>query len=163
MPACERAMRNAILLLILLLLGCGGGDGKLAGGEAGASVQTASLTGLYESVEQGGQGARMCMISQPDGTVLFGLVTEAPRSCGGAGEAAREGNVLRLTMAGDEECVVNAQIADTQVTFPSALPAGCDYYCAPGATLAGATFQKTGGTVEDALRATDPTGDPLCG
>jgi hypothetical protein len=105
------------------------------------------------------------MISEGSGAASFGIVTEAPNggSCGGAGEAVREGNVLRLAMAGDEECAIEAQIEGTQVTLPASLPEGCAYYCGPGATLAGIAFEKTGGTVEDAMRTTDLAGDPLCG
>lgn len=159
-------MKRAMLLLIPLLAGCARSDGdESAGRESGAPVQTAELTGLYKAGGDGGKSARMCMISDPSGTATFAIVTETPDagSCGGAGQAAREAGLLRLTMAGDEECVIEARVEDRQVRFPPSLPEGCAYYCAPGATLAGADFEKTGGTAEDAMRATDLAGDPLCG
>lgn len=159
-------MKRAILLLIPLLAGCGRGDGdETAGRDSREPVQTADLTGLYEAGGEGGQRARMCMISDPSGAASFAIVTETPDggSCGGAGEAVRKGNMLRLTMAGDEQCVIDAQTGGTQVTLPRSLAEGCAYYCAPGASLAGAVFEKTGGTAKDAMRATDLAGDPLCG
>lgn len=168
-------MKAAILLLIPLLAGCGRGDGDEGAGRdsrveaarrgSAQPAQTADLTGLYEARGQGERRARMCMISDPSGPVSFGIVTEAPGggSCGGAGEAVRQGKLLRLTMTGDEECVIETQIAGTQVTFPGTLAEGCAYYCGPGATLAGAAFEKTGGTAQDAMRAIDLAGDPLCG
>jgi hypothetical protein len=161
-------MKLAILLLIPLLAGCGRGDGDdAAAPDSGEPVQIADLTGLYEARAEGEQRSRMCMISDPSGSgpVSFGIVTETPGggSCSGAGEALGEGRLLRLTMGGDEECVIEAQISGTQVTFPLGLPEGCAYYCGPGATLAGATFEKTGGTAQDAMRAIDLAGDPLCG
>jgi hypothetical protein len=164
-------MKRTILLLIPLLAACGGGEGE-GGREEGArsdsraAVQTADLTGLYEvRAPEEGKRAQMCMISSASGTASFGIVTRnaAGGSCGGAGQAAREGDVLRLTMAGDEECVIEARMAGTRVTLPAGLPQGCDYYCGPGATLAGASFEKTGGTAADAMRASDLAGDPLCG
>ena len=104
------------------------------------------------------------MISERSGAASFALVAEASGGgCGGAGEAVRQGDLLRLTMGGDEECVIEAQIAGARVTIPGSLPEGCAYYCAPGATLAGTAFEKIGGTTEDAMRALDPAGDPLCG
>ena len=159
-------MKRLILLLVPLLAACGTGDGnETAGRHSREPVQIADLTGLYEARGGGEQRSRMCMISAETGEASFAIVVEAPGggSCGGAGEAVREGNLLRLTMGGDEQCVIGAQIAGTQVTFPSSLPEGCDYYCGPGATLAGAVLKKTGGTAEDAMRAKDLAGDPLCG
>ena len=168
-------MRQAILFLAPLLAACGGGGGNdsagrvIAGGETAASdsrpeVQTADLTGLYEARAQGAKRSRMCMISEEPSSAAFGLVVETPGgSCGGAGEAVRTGNRLRLTMAGEGECAIEALLEGTQVTFPDSLPEGCAYYCGSGATLAGERFEKTGGTVEEAMRATDLAGDPLCG
>lgn len=159
-------MKWAILLLIPLLAGCGRSDGdETAGRESREPVQTAVLTGLYEAAGKGEQRAQMCMISDPTGVVSFGIATEEPDgdSCGAAGEAVRQADLLRLTMGGDEECVIEARIAGTQVTLPPSVPEGCAYYCGPGASLAGTVFEKTGGTAEDAMRALDLAGDPLCG
>jgi hypothetical protein len=159
------AMRK-ILLMLLALSACR--DGESAGNEsAGRSkappVQTASLTGLYE----GGAAQRrnqMCIVERDGAAASFGFVTWAERdqNCSGDGEAVRQGNVLRLTMTGDEQCVIEARIDGTRVTLPGQLPEGCGYYCGRGATLAGASFDKVGGTLEDARRAVDLVGDPLC-
>jgi hypothetical protein len=65
-------------------------------------------------------------------------------------------------MSGDEPCTIEARIEGTRVAFPPSLPAGCAYYCSRGARFAGAAFDKTGGTAEDARRAQDLIGDPLC-
>lgn len=161
-------MRAATPILCLLLAACGtGGEGEqTAAPEAReAAVQTAELTGLYEGEGAGERRDRLCMLARGSGMTRFGIVTWGPegRNCSGAGSAVRQGDVLRLAMAGDEECAIEARIEDRQVTLPAALPQGCDYYCGPGATLAGKRFEKTGGTAQDAMRATDLVGDPLCG
>lgn len=156
-----------MLFLIPLLVGCGKGDGAdpAGGAESPGPVQVADLTGLYEARGQDGKHARMCMVTGSSREASFGIVIETPNggSCGGAGEAVRNGNVVRLTMAGDEACAIEARIEGRKVTLPSSLPESCGYYCGPGETLAGATFEKTGGTADDAKRALDLAGDPLCG
>lgn len=157
-------MKQAFLLLIPLLAACGRGGDDSGRSRSGPSVQTAELTGLYEAAGEDGQKGQMCVVPEAPGTFSFALVTEAQGGgCGGAGDAVLEGNLLRLNMTGDEECAIEAQVDGTRVTLPASLPEGCAYYCAPGATLSGQSFEKTGGTVEDAMRATDPAGDPLCG
>jgi len=161
-------MKAAILLLIPLLAGCGRGDGDgrddASGAKAGKPVQTAELTGLYEARSESGQSARMCMVTQ-SGATSFAIVVETPggASCAGAGTAVREADRLRLVMAGDSDCAIEAAIAGTRVTLPAAVGQGCAYYCGPGASLAGVAFEKIGGSAEDAARATDLAGDPLCG
>lgn len=163
-------MRNdpvrLVLLLALALSGCRGGEGE--GGNEGAPrpagpAQTATLTGLYE----GGEGSRrnqLCIVERAGRRTGFGLVTWSggDNNCSGSGLAAREGERLRLTMEGDESCAIDARIEGTNVTLPAALPRGCAYYCGPGAQLAGATFDKVGGSEQDARRAVDLVGDPLC-
>ena len=160
-------MKKRLFLLLLPLAGCGTGDapGNGASAEAPAkAVQTSELTGLYESGD-GPQRNQMCIVDRATGDSRFGLVVWGPeqRSCSGSGQATREGNVLRLAMTGDEQCVIEARIDGTRVTLPQTLPAGCSYYCGAGAQMTGAAFNKTGGTAQDALRAVDLVGDPLCG
>lgn len=159
-------MRRAFPLLIGMLAACGTGERHQSGARHSAEpVQTATLTGAYEERVNGEQRARMCMLSRPSGAASFALVSQMAdgRGCGGAGDAARSGSGLRVTMTGDSECVIEAQIRGSKLVFPRNLARGCNYYCAPGATLAGAVFQKIGGSVEDAKGAADLAGDPLCG
>jgi len=165
-------MRSA-LGLALLLAGCGSGTG--GGGNVAApadaaeqtvkaAVQTATLTGLYEG-GTGPQRNQLCILDRGTGDSRFGLVVwgGAESSCSGAGSAVREGNVLRLTMEGDQPCAVAGSIEGARLTFRGSVPAGCAYYCGAGASMAGAAFDKVGGTAEDAARALDLVGDPLCG
>jgi hypothetical protein len=175
-------MRRALVLLPLLLCACGAQDSMSnnganstgasgspadagAGRPAGAEpVQTATLTGLYESGPADRRN-QMCVTERPAGEARFGLVVRGAGSegCSGAGTAVRQGDALRLTMSGDEACTIEARIEGSRVAFPAALPPGCAYYCSRGARFAGATFDKTGGTAEDAMRAQDLVGDRLCG
>lgn len=145
--------RALAFVLLIALSGCRerdtGGDGATG------------LVGLYE----GGQGQRrnhMCLIER-DGATRFGLVTwagEGNTSCTGRGRATREGDRLALALQGDDSCIVEARIEGSRITLPASLPPGCAYYCGPEARMAGSTFDKTG---DDAGRAVDLVGDPLCG
>jgi hypothetical protein len=164
-------MRYGLLLIAgLALAGCSGGNGGneanaiIAEGEGSAKgpVQTNSLVGLYE----GGSAQRrnqMCVVDRA-GERRFGLVVwgENDHSCSGAGTATQQGSSLRLAMTGDEECAIEARIEGTRVTLPAELPQGCAYYCGARARMAGVQFDKTGGTEQDALKATDLVGEPLC-
>ena len=160
------------LLIALLLLGaCGTSEEQAnrAGAEAEANeaaveaVQTASLTGLYEG-SAGEQTNQLCIIDRGSGDARFGLVVWGGNmhSCSGSGSAAREGENLRLTMAGDETCAIEASISGETITLPATVPDSCAYYCGARATLGGATFQRKGATAEDALKAKDLVGEPLC-
>lgn len=153
-----------ILIALIMVAGCGAeGGGDETGTKGGEAVQTASLTGLYE----GGATNRpnqMCVIEREGGNAQFGLVVWGAdlHSCSGAGQAVKEGNVLRLTMAGDESCAIEARMENGTFTLPATVPEGCAYYCGARAQLGGASFAKKGGTVEEAMKAKDLVGEPLC-
>jgi len=126
-------------------------------------VQTATLIGLYEGAPALRRN-QMCMIER-SGRTSFAMVVwgAGERSCSGSGRAVRQGDRLLLTMEGESSCILDARISGGRVILPGLVPQSCAYYCGEGAQLGGATFDKTGGTQGDALRATDLAGDPLCG
>jgi hypothetical protein len=159
---------HAAMLLIIALAGCSGGEGGgnsagSAPARSGGPVQTATLTGLYESGD-GSRRNQLCIVEREGGRTTFGLVTwgDNNRNCSGSGLARRDGDRLRLQMEGDETCAIDAALVGAQVTLPASLPQGCAYYCGPSAQLAGARFDKTGGEQADARRAVDLAGEPLC-
>lgn len=161
-----------ILIALALLSACGTSEDEAAdkaGAEAQAddavadAVQTAGLTGLYES-KAGDQSNQLCVIDRGSGDARFGLVVWGGNmhSCSGTGSAVREDEILRLTMAGDETCTIEAAIDGGVVTLPDTVGDGCAYYCGARARLAGATFTRTGTAAEDAMKAVDLVGEPLC-
>jgi len=161
-----------VLMALVLVAGCGagsdqgnesGGSGKGRSGRGDAAVQINELTGLYE----GGAPLRphqMCMIDK-GGETSFALVVwgAGMHSCSGSGSAVRQGDTLRLSMAWDESCTIEAKIDGATATLPASLPQGCTYYCGAEAKLAGASFTKKSSKVEDAMKAKDLVGEPLCG
>jgi hypothetical protein len=160
-----------LILACVLATGCGQqgegtGNGAASGPAPGARrgpVQTATLTGLYET--NGTPPSQLC-ITEQGRAARFGLVIRrnGRPGCSGAGTALRSGGVLRLTMNGESPCTIEARLEGGRLSFPASLPATCSYYCAPGAAAGagGTAFEKTGGTNEDALRARDIVGDRLC-
>ena len=160
--------RLLCLGLVLLAAGCGRAGDREAGETVepvetpAPLVQTTTITGLYESGPEA-QRSQLCIVEDGTGVARFGLVLRtAGGNCSGAGTAERREAVLRLAMAGDSACPIEAATAGARVDFPRSLPSGCAYYCAPGAAMTGARFDKTGGTRDDAMRARDLVGDPLC-
>ncbi|HTU13180.1 MAG TPA: hypothetical protein VMG08_19990 [Allosphingosinicella sp.] len=162
-------MRKFSVLAIFLAAACGresgapGDNAAATGGAPGPArgpVQIATLTGLYESA--GPSPSQLC-ITEQGGTARFGLVTRGNAGvlCSGAGTATRRGSTLRLVMAGESACAIEARLDGARLVLP-AMPRGCDYYCSPGGGAESVSFAKTGGTREDALRAQDPVGGPLC-
>jgi hypothetical protein len=158
------------LILLFCLAGCAPGAGGAdraerpvrSNGPSRPPAQTWTLTGLYET--SGARPSQICIVEQSR-RARFGLVTwqSGRPGCSGAGAAVRRGDALTLTMDGESGCTIEARVRGPAVTFPAELPRGCAYYCAPGAPLAALVFTKTGGRSEDALRARDLVGDPLCG
>ena len=128
-----------------------------------AEARLTSLSGLYE----GGKGDpkhQMCILEERGGKQSFGLVIWGGNmhSCAGTGTATREGNVLKLAMAGDSACTIEAKIAGITVTLPESVPQGCSYYCGAQAKLSGAQLSQVGTTKADAMKAKDLVGEPLC-
>ncbi|HEV2745844.1 MAG TPA: hypothetical protein VGW34_00925 [Allosphingosinicella sp.] len=162
-----------LALVLALLAGCSDGDSQsgnaaapvapAAGKGAGEGGVLTSLTGLYEGGDADPRN-QLCMVPGEGGTTRFGLVVWGANmhSCSGSGTASRDGDALRLAMAGDEACTIEAKIAGTTIRFPAAIPDGCAYYCGARAAMDGAAFTRVGATRADAARAKDLVGEPLC-
>lgn len=166
------------LIALALLAGCGEaedgqrsaatGNGAAAANAAapaakGGVVPAAGLTGLYEGGDVDPRN-QLCIIDKGEAGAQFGLVVWGANmhSCSGSGTAVRDGGSLRLSMAGDEACAIEATIEGGTVTFPAGVPDGCAYYCGAQAKLGGVTLQMRGNRAEDALEAKDLVGEPLC-
>jgi len=104
------------------------------------------------------------MIDKGAGGAQFGLVVWGANltSCAGSGNAVRNGDMLQLEMAGDETCRIEARISGATITLPESVPAGCSYYCGPTARFAGPPLTRKGATADDAMKAKDLVGEPLC-
>lgn len=159
-------LRLPSLFALSLLASCSSETSEDNSAFAGApqpATGEATMVGLYEGgVTQ--PRNQLCLAPGEDGATRFGLVVwgSANHSCSGSGAATREGGRLRLAMAGDEACILDAQIAGPTLTLPAALPEGCAYYCGANASMAEAQLTQVGTTRADAAKATDLVGEPLC-
>jgi hypothetical protein len=170
----SRPIMKKSLVLLLLLAGCNRADAPADQGNSAAPVAAgpaakpaapaakARLTGLYEG-GTGPQKNQLCIVEK-GAEAQFGLLVWGSNlhSCSGAGRAVRTGERLSLSMTGDETCTIDATLKDGTIVLPGTLPTGCAYYCGASASLAGATFARSGSTAADAKKATDIAGDPLC-
>ena len=167
-----------LLIAFAILTGCSGGDDQQAGGNAAGSSQgggsarprapgaeLTTLTGLYEGGETNPRN-QMCIIDgEGENDARFGMVVwgAGMHSCSGVGTVAQEGNVLKLSMTGDSACKLEARIEGSTISLPASVPEGCAYYCGARAKLGSARLTQNGDTREDALKAKDLVGEPLCG
>lgn len=161
-------------VLLLALAACSpsadsGGNGSTTAGNAASTAPTPAsagssepLTGLYES---GGDIPKdqMCIVEEGK-SARFGLVVwgGGQHSCSGTGTVTRDGGKLRLAMAGDEACAIDATIADGTIVLPDSIPQSCAYYCGARASLGGASFARVASGEAASRKATDLVGEPLC-
>jgi hypothetical protein len=160
-----------LLLAFLLVAGCRGepqeGNQTAAPKESPPAraepARIGDLGGLYEG--GGDPKHQMCVVRGKGGEQRFGLVVWGGNmhSCSGSGTITRSGDTVRLAMAGDSSCTLEARISGTTIRLPQEVPQGCAYYCGARARLGGAELTQTGTTRDDALKAKDIVGDPLCG
>jgi hypothetical protein len=173
----QRVAMKKILFAFLLLAACsregadpGGGNASApagqpdSGGRSSPSGPITTLTGLYEGGGEAGPKHQMCMVDPQGETAQFGLVVwgDGQKSCSGSGTASRSGDRLQLKMTGDETCTLDARISGSEILLPQDVPDGCAYYCAPQARMNGVKFTQVGTGRDDAAKAKDLVGDPLC-
>ena len=106
-----------------------------------------------------GAGRNAVCISVEGSALRAGVIAygEGELNCSASGRLEVANGAPALVPSGESECRFPLAFAGETVTI-AAMPAGCAYYCAPGATLAGRSFKRS----PDAKRATDFAGDPLC-
>ena len=101
---------------------------------------------------------RLCIAGEP-GNYRGGLIAYGDRdiNCSASGRMeVQEGN-LSLVPRGEGGCRIPMAIQGNTVRIGEVTGA-CTYYCGPGATLTGKTFNKT----DMGATAVDIAGDPLC-
>jgi hypothetical protein len=167
-----------LLIALVLLASCSsskeegdhapkGGDAPSAAADAPdpASSQAGAIAGLTGLYEGGGEPRnQMCVVKGKGGEQRFGLIVwgGSQHSCMGSGTVTRTGDRLRLAMAGDSACTIEATISGRTIKLPASVPAGCAYYCGARATLGGASLTQRDAGEAAAMRAKDIVGESLC-
>jgi len=124
---------------------------------AACSQQAAEPT-LKGGTFAGAGRDRLCIAGEASAS-RAGLITygEDNVNCSAAGSLQRSGQGWLLVPKGEGDCRIPIEIAGDRARIDP-MPAACSYYCGPGATMAGKTFNRA----ETASKAVDLAGDPLC-
>ena len=101
---------------------------------------------------------RLCIAGEPGnyrgGLIAFGA---GDVNCSASGRIESQGNALALVPRGEGPCRIPLTIEDSTVRIGQ-VPTACSYYCGPGASMAGKTYNR----VDMGAKAVDLAGDPLC-
>lgn len=107
------------------------------------------------AVYSGSGRNRLCLEEGRAGLIVYAASGDANCSVRGTAETTGGGLVIRPD--GDQSCRIEARASGESLTLGPVAPA-CAYYCGPGASYSGATF--------DAAAAPQPVsdvaGDQLC-
>lgn len=159
-----RRFSQALILLPLLLAGCGRGPDE--GGADAANpleraarergvvrAEAAELTGVFERTHELGRDA-MCVV--PDGAGRWRFAVTAAfgpgLSCTATGRLAREGDGWRMYFAGVDGCAALVREEEDELRLPGKLPSQCDSLCSDRASLAGLRLPRASWSADDAKR-----------
>jgi hypothetical protein len=134
---------RSIFLLVLLMAAC--------------SRQPASPT--VSSGTFVGEGRDRLCIAGEAGAYRAGLIAygQGDVNCSAAGRLEQVGARWVLVPKGEGPCRIPIDIHGNVVKVGQP-PAACDYYCGPGASLAGRSYNRS----DMGSKAVDLAGDPLC-
>jgi len=101
---------------------------------------------------------RLCIAGEP-GAYRGGLIAygDGDLNCSASGRLEPAGAGWALIPKGEGECRIPLEIQGNVVRIGQP-PASCDYYCGPGAKLAGKSYNRS----DMGAKAVDLAGDPLC-
>lgn len=169
-------MKRALLLGVLLLSACGGGDAaarreKVAERRTATALERAaverglirdpadtSLAGLYARDDD-----RLCVV--PDGFgYRIGVSVDYGDAigCSGSGRVTRVDETLHIELGPGDRCSFDASYDGDRIRFPGALPAGCSALCSGRASLAGLEVALLSESGTEAGNLRDARGRRLC-
>ncbi len=101
---------------------------------------------------------RLCIAGEPGG-YRAGLIAYGPDNvnCSAAGRLEGSGTGWDLVPKGEGDCRIPLAIEENAVRVGQ-VPAACAYYCGPGATMNGRSYNRA----DMGAKAVDLAGDPLC-
>ena len=106
-----------------------------------------------------GEGRDRLCIAGDAGAYRAGLIAygEGNVNCSAAGRLEPSARGWVLVPRGEGQCRIPLTI-ENNVVRVGQVPAACSYYCGPGATIAGKSYNRA----DMGAKATDLAGDPLC-
>jgi hypothetical protein len=101
---------------------------------------------------------RLCIAGEP-GNYRAGLIAygNGDTNCTAAGSIDAQSGQMALIPRGETSCRIPLNIDDNTIRIGE-VPAACSYYCGPGATLTGKSYNRS----DMGSKAVDLAGDPLC-
>ena len=101
---------------------------------------------------------RLCISGEGDslrgGLIVFG---QGDANCSVSGRIEGQGDQLALVPRGEGPCRIPLTIDGNTARLGEA-PSSCSYYCGPGASMAGKSFNRS----DMGAKVVDLAGDPLC-
>ncbi|HXH15893.1 MAG TPA: hypothetical protein VNJ10_07140 [Sphingomonas sp.] len=157
-----------MLLLALVLGGCGQGSSTVVADSPGARLEAAAATaGIIAHPDAPLQGSwardtdRVCVVGT-DRISRIGVSLDygEDQGCAASGTAERSGNALKLAFGA---CKFEARFEGDRIVFPVDLPAPCESLCTGRASLAALTVYRLSESRSEAATLRSSTGKLLCG
>ncbi len=126
-------------------------------------ISAMSLAGAYERASALGTD-KFCAVGDDDENYHIGMLAMfGPETkCEALGTARRNGEGVRITLTGEDNCRFTANFDGVELRVPGTLPKGCDSYCGPRATFAGTSYYLVGEGNAVALSTQGRDFRPLC-
>ncbi len=155
------------LSLLLLLGGCGSGQGEPAAAPTQTLEQAALAAGLVADPAKADPTGlyardtdRLCLVPAGDRfrvgvTIRF----DERQGCLGRGTATRSGDALDIELP---NCRIAASYDGQRIVFPANLPEGCSALCSDRATMSALEVEQLSASAAEAATLRDEGGRLLC-
>ncbi len=165
-------MKRGLLLPLLFVAGCSGGEPQPANNATAATGLEAAaieaggipdpnntdITGLYARDTD-----RVCIVPSATAYRIGVFVDYGDKvSCGGSGTVTRAGEKLQLEFDGVDGCSFEARFEGDRIVFPGNLPSACQKLCAQRASMAALDVTRLSESVSEASTLRDGKGKLLC-
>ncbi|MES3081787.1 hypothetical protein [Sphingomonas faeni] len=157
-----------VLLLALLLGGCGREPATAAADSAGARLEAAAETaGIVPDPNAPLQGSwardtdRVCVVGTAK-TARIGVSVDygEDQACAASGTVERSGDALKFAFGA---CKFDARFDGDRIVFPAEVPQACESLCTGRASLAALTVDRLSESRSEAATLRSTKGKLLCG
>ena len=157
-----------VLLLALILGGCGREPAAAVADSAGFRLEAAARTaGIVADPKVPLQGSwardtdRVCVVGT-DKTARIGVNVDydEDQACAASGTVERSGDALKLAFGA---CKFGARFDGDRIVFPAEVPGACESLCTGRASLAALTVDRLSESRSEATTLRSTKGKLLCG
>ncbi len=156
-----------VLLLALMVSGCGQEQKAVVADSAGARLEAAADTaGIVPDPNAPLQGSwardtdRICVVGT-DKSARIGVSVDygEDQGCAASGTVERSGDALKLVFGA---CKFNARFDGDRIVFPPEIPEACESLCTGRASLAAVTVDRISESRSEASTLRSSAGKLLC-